>query len=315
MPTSASSPQLITKIEISILKTLIYFDIFDYPLTENEIRNSCSTRIDKDKSLTEELKHLISQEKLYKVDGFYLLRPFPELVDRRLKGNGLAVKKLKLALRIGELIGSFPFVTGVMLSGSISKGYMEDQSDIDFFLITKPGRLWLARTLLVLFKRIFLLNSHKYFCVNYFLDSEHLEIEDKNIFTATEIVTLIPAYNPSAYVDFIASNPWIAQYYPNFRRRSPHKHLNGAAGSAKRALQFVLDNRVGDNLEEYFQKLTFRRWVSKYSGLYPEVDFERAFRTRNYVSKSHPRDFQKVVIDRYSRKIKEFEEKHSIELD
>ena len=67
----------------------------------------------------------ISQKKLYKVDGYYLLRPLPELVDRRLKGNELAVEKLKLALRIGELIGSFPFVTGVMLSGSISKGYME----------------------------------------------------------------------------------------------------------------------------------------------------------------------------------------------
>ncbi len=314
MSSPENSLKSITQVEVGILKTMLYYDIFDYPLTEDEILRSNSRPIDEYESLNEELEYLVSAEMLFKIQGFYLLHPKTELVERRLRGNHLAEKKMKLAIRIGRWIGSFPFVTAVMLSGSLSKGYMDQQSDIDYFIITQPGRLWLARTLLVLFKRLFLLNSHKYFCVNYFLDSHHLEIEDKNIFTATEIVTLIPAYNPDLYFKFIQNNQWVREFYPNFPPRTASSNLNGSKVLVKKVLQFVLDNRIGDRLDGYFREITNRRWVSKYAHLYQDNDFERAFRSRNYVSKNHPRDFQRVITSRYSRKIAEFEQKHSIEL-
>ena len=85
----------------------------------------------------------------------------------------------------------FPFVRGVFLSGSISKGFMSESDDIDYFIITAPGRLWLTRTLLILFKKIFLFNSFRNFCLNYFIDSENLYIPEHNRYTATEIVFLI----------------------------------------------------------------------------------------------------------------------------
>src|SRR5690606_3777846 len=103
------------------------------------------------------------------------------------RGNLMANKFSDIARKKAKLISQFPFVRGVMASGSLSKGYADEKSDIDFFIITIPNRLWIARTLLVLYKRIFLLNSHKFFCVNYFVDEKHLGIEEKNLFTATEL--------------------------------------------------------------------------------------------------------------------------------
>ena len=88
------------------------------------------------------------------------------------------------------------------ISGSLSKGYYDDDGDIDFFIITSPKRLWIARTFLILYKKIFLLNSRKYFCVNYFISSNALEIEEKNIFTATELTTLLPMFGNGSFHKF-----------------------------------------------------------------------------------------------------------------
>ena len=78
-----------------------------------------------------------------------------------------------------KFISKFPYVRAILLSGSISKGYMDKDSDVDYFIITQPNRLWVTRLLLMLFKKIFLFNSRKVFCINYFVDSEKLEIEEK----------------------------------------------------------------------------------------------------------------------------------------
>ena len=108
---------------------------------------------------------------------YYQTQNEPDWSLRRQECNRRADRILPVAQRMARLIGSFPFIRGVFVSGSLSKHSMKADSDIDFFLITEPGRLWLARTLLVVFKKIFLFNSHKYFCVNYFVDTKHLEVD------------------------------------------------------------------------------------------------------------------------------------------
>ena len=60
------------------------------------------------------------------------------------------------ALTVSRLISKFPYVEGVGISGSLSKGYYDDDGDIDFFIITSPKRLWIARTFLILYKKLFL---------------------------------------------------------------------------------------------------------------------------------------------------------------
>ena len=97
---------------------------------------------------------------------------------------------------------------------------MDEKSDLDFFIITAPKRLWIARTLLVMYKRFFLFNSHKYFCVNYFVDEDHLEIEEKNLFTATELATVIPLYGQVHYTNLLKANPWLKRFFPNYTPRS-----------------------------------------------------------------------------------------------
>src|SRR6185369_15787589 len=171
--------------EKNFLKALLYFDIFYYPLTAEEVVRFSPVVVNS--SPYHFLERLVSQKLLFQFQNFYSLQDDSQLAVRRFKGNALANKKMKTARRFSKLVSLFPFVRAVMLSGSISKNYMDENSDIDFFIVTEVNRLWVVRTALAIFRRIFLFNSHKNLCTNYFVDNHNLEIRDKNIFTAIEL--------------------------------------------------------------------------------------------------------------------------------
>ena len=170
---------------MTLLKPILYFSLFKYPLTEEEIFNF--SKAESKEQIKLDLIELVNDDIIYKIDDFYLTENNETLIKRRLEGNKMAKNIYQKALTVSRLISKFPYVEGVGISGSLSKGYYDDDGDIDFFIITSPKRLWIARTFLILYKKIFLLNSRKYFCVNYFISSNALEIEEKNIFNESLI--------------------------------------------------------------------------------------------------------------------------------
>lgn len=151
-----------------VLKTLLYFDIFNYPLTSREIFRFLGANSVSEKDVVNCLNNLSEQDYVFNTNQFYSLQSGNSIIDRRMKGNAEASKYFPLALQQASLISKFPFVRAVFASGSFSKDYMDENSDLDFFIVTAPGRLWIARMLLVLYRRIALSNSLKYFCVNLF---------------------------------------------------------------------------------------------------------------------------------------------------
>jgi len=309
MPELAVAHQL-SKVARNIIRTVLYYDIFDYPLKEEELFQNVSEEMD----LLEfrgELNELIAQGLLGESDGFISNFRGEDLIERRIAGNQRAQNMLKRAHRISQFIGQFPFVRAVCLSGSISKNYMDEGTDIDYFVITKPGRLWLARTLLVGFKKVFLFNSYKYFCMNYFIDTDHLEIEEQNIFTATEIATLIPTYGRETYIPFVTGNNWAKAHYPNFNGTPAGDIPVGRAGALKKFLEWTLSFGWGDALDRYFMGLTMRQWEKKF-GHFQREDFDVAMKSRKYVSKHHPGNFQQRVLSKLAEKRAQFEHKHGI---
>ena len=295
----------ISPLSESIIRTLAYYDLFDHPLTASEIFSFLPTNHVTQEEIDRELTMLDKQSLVFKMGAFYSLQNNPILEKRRLKGNIMAEEYLNIAVRQSKRIASFPFVRSVMISGSLSKGYADENSDIDFFVVTEPGRLWIARTLLVAYKRLFLFNSHKYFCVNYFVDEKHLEIEEKNLFTATEIATLIPLYDNGHYCELLLNNSWLYRFYPNFRMSSA-VNANGTAGFAKRMAEWILNHCFPGRIDRFFMQLTRQRWKKLYGNLLPFREFGIAFKSNPNVSKNHPRNFQKQIVIRYEERIQAF---------
>jgi hypothetical protein len=308
MTNHADHPGLLAE---SILKTLLYFDLFQYPLTIREIYVHLPTNHVSEKKVVEELHALVSRSLIYQLGEFFSIQRNTSLSQRRIEGNRLAVRGMSLARKQAARIARFPFVRAVMISGSLSKGYMDKNSDLDFFIITAPGRLWIARTFLVAYKRLFLLNSHKYFCVNYFIDSDHLEIEEKNRFTATELATLIPLSGLDHYENLIRINSWLLKFIPNYQRPSGQSTID-PPGKFKFAAEFLLNLSFARFLEKFCMQLTLRRWERKYQKKYDPGAFKLAFKTREYVSKNHPRNFQTKIMSEYEVRLTEFARKNGL---
>jgi len=126
-------------VEKHFLRALLYFDIFNYPLTAVEVARYSPAIVNF--SPDRFLEDLVSRKMLFRFENFYALQEDPQIALRRLKGNALAEKKMKTAKKFSYLVSLFPFVRAVMLSGSISKGYMDERSDIDYFIVTETNRL------------------------------------------------------------------------------------------------------------------------------------------------------------------------------
>jgi hypothetical protein len=296
-----------------VIRTLLYFNIFRYPLKSEEVYRFLGVNSVTQQDVFDELENLVSKDFIYRQENFYGLQKENDHALRRLRGNSLAKEFAPIALKQGRLISRFPFVRGVLASGSFSKDYMDENSDLDFFIITAAGRVWIVRALLAIYRRVFLANSHKLFCTNYFVDEEHLEIEEKNLFTATELATVIPLYSAQLYSSLITNNPWIKNFFPNFKPRAVTL-AESQPSFIKRALEAVF-NVVAIPLEKLLMWITFTRSKRIYARHYSADDFKVAFKTKQYASKNHPRNYQKKVIERYEQIIQEYSVKYDIKLE
>ncbi|GGA99842.1 hypothetical protein [Puia dinghuensis] len=295
----------------SILKTLAYFDVFHYPLTLEDIRYFLDTEAS-ETAVRLETEALLREGRLYRTGPFYSLQNDPTLAARRLRCESHADKLLVIANRGGKLLYQFPYVRGVYISGSLSKRCADEKADIDYFIITRANRLWIARTMMHIFKKLTYLRGHQHrYCMNYYIDEEALEIKEKNLFTAIELLTLMPVCGNGSIAGFFQANDWTTGYLPHYRNRSLETAAVHRSSLLKRALERLLANRLGDALENYFRKLTDRRWKKKTER--GDLNFHGDMLTLQcgkHYSRPDPAIFQQKVLARYHHRVKEVLEKY-----
>ncbi len=302
----------VSRLGRSTLRTLLYFDIFSYPLTLPEIQKFSSINILTLNELQQELHELEKTGLIFKFGYFYCLKDDEAMVARRVKGNKEAEKYLPMAQQRATFISRFPFVRGVMASGSLSKGYMDEKSDLDFFVITEPRRLWIARTLFVMYRKFFIpRRRHKEFCANYFIAADQLDIEEKNIFTATELATLIPLCNQEMYFHLLEANGWMRDFLPNFRAKESEGLGAPTDFWLKNVLEKIARLFFPTQVNALIMQATLLHLKRKYQKLFDASEFSLALKTQPHVSKVHLGNNQKRVLTHLQEKIKEFETKLS----
>lgn len=289
-----------SSLRFKILQSISYFDIFNHPLAKEEIGNLCNVSVGE---LEFDLDELVKTHLCYTFNNYYSLRTdVAELVSSREKKEIEAQKYIRKLPFYAKIIRSFPFVRAIAISGSLSKNIMHDDGDIDYFIITAKGRLWISRTLLVLFKKLFLFNSRKYFCVNYFVDEDNLKIADENIFTAIEIAYMLPVYNSPLINKFKDVNVWVKDYFPDFKLTMAIDTIPAEKKCYKNCLERLFWNIYGDRIDLFFMKITFKRWVKKFKH-FNASKFELTMRTNRGISKHHPQDFQNKVLKEYQYRL------------
>jgi len=288
-----------------ILATLAYFNMFDYPLKKNEIflfLGHCNDYREFEQALT----NLLKDSAVYKMADFYSLQNDFKLAIRRLRGNEKAIAMLKKAEKAAAIIYGFPFVSGVAVSGSLSKYFADEESDIDFFIITQANRLWIARTLLHIFKKLtFIVRRQGHFCMNYFIDEKDPAIMEKNIYTAMEVVTVMPLRDNGAFDRFFRANSWASVFFPNKYLYTPTVKKTGGSW-IKSLTEKLLKNRFGDLLDNFLMKQTARSWNAKtQSNKKDNKGMLLSMFVAKHVSKPNPEIFQKKILESYENSLSE----------
>jgi hypothetical protein len=290
-----------------ILRTLLYYDIWRYPLTLAELHAFLPVRGERLADFAQKLDELVRRGEVGEDRGFYFIPAASAgCVDARVEGERRARRMWVIARISAHIIKRFPFVRGVFVSGDLSKHMAHPGSDVDFLILTEPGRLWIARTLLVLFKKIFLLNRKKFFCVNSFAALDSLLVRERNIYQATEIAQLKPLFNTRLFWEYLGVNGWIGEYFPNFTTSA----LTFPPASERRSflqrlaeLPFTL--LPSDRIDGSLMRAMERFWLERY----PEFDNRtRAdiFRCAPGESRAYAGNYQGKILAAYEMKLRQF---------
>jgi len=302
----SSAMTSVSLLNSDIVRTLLYYEIFDHPLTAHELfhllpRNSISKS-----ALNEALDSMSRAGILRSEKGFYSLSSGgSDLSGLRLRRAALARRRLWIAKAMSHVIKRFPFVRAIFISGDLSKGVASPESDIDYVIVTEPGRLWICRSLLVAFKKVFLLNSKKYFCLNYYVDTLHLGLDEHNYYTATEIAHLMPLFNAGLYLQYMNANAWIRSFFPNYRIFAVHGvTLSDRKSFLQHALELPFRGKWAARLERSLLEFMKRTWKSRYPH-YDDATRERIFRSSASESRAYVGNFSDKVMGIYRKKLEE----------
>ena len=126
---------------------IAFFDIFDYPLTLNEIRLSLSVKGELPE-LMEALEELIKSPLppfVKRGDGFYFLSGRSAIAAERRRRYNFTDRKFKRALLIAGIFKFIPWIKMIAVSNLIGAHNLKDSSDIDFFIVTEDKKIWLTR--------------------------------------------------------------------------------------------------------------------------------------------------------------------------
>ncbi len=192
--------------------SILYHDIFDFPLTKRELLRWNTPYKTKTK------------KKVVEKDGYFFVEGREDLVEKRKLRQKNSLKKLIYAKKVVKLLSQIPTIQMIGITGSLAMMNADVSSDVDFMIVTKRGTLWTTRlTALLLLKlkgiktrRFGNKNQKDKICLNLWLDESSLRWNKRNIFTAHEIAQVLPILEKDwTYEEFIRKNRWIKKYWPN----------------------------------------------------------------------------------------------------
>lgn len=259
-------------LEWAILQTVAYADIFDFPLTAAEIHRYLVGFSAGRAEIDAALQSRFLASRLADRDGYFILAGRESLLARRPSRMRAAARLWPRARLYGRIMASLPYVRLVAVTGALALDNVEADDDIDYLVVTAPGRLWLCRFLVVVLVKLAALDGRT-ICPNYFLTENALALAERNLFTAHELVQMVPLSGLPVYQRMRSLNDWTAEYLPNAEGPPPLAASREPGWeTARRWTEAALSSPVGARLEAW----EMRRKVAKF-GRQPNVYQEASF--------------------------------------
>jgi len=285
----------------AILTTILYSDIFHFPLTREELWHFLIAKEEISRRAFDSSLPLL-KEYIAHTDNYYCLIGREEIITKRKKNRAEVAKKMQQVCLIAGKLSAIPSLLFIGITGGLAAGNVTQDDDIDLVIIVKKNTLFLSRFLILsvlesLGVRRFRnqKNTADTICVNLLFDETALAWFEnfQDIYTAREIAQIFPLFERnSTYHRFLAANSWIHQFLPNLTYHRPVVSKMQEKGIAKFGTFFV-SNFL---LETFFRLL--------------QMSSMKKHQTRETITKHilafHPIDYRVKTLRQLRLKMRQF---------
>lgn len=281
------------------LSTLIYTDLFFYPLKTEEIWRFLIGEKKSQKYVTNNLQKLKRKGLIEEKAGYFFLKNSKGLVSKRKKSEQEAAKKIRKIKKILPILKKLPFLKAMALTGGVACANVKKEDDIDLLVVVQNNRLWLVRPILVLLLEFLGIRRRPgqkriqdKICLNILLEEKTLSLpkNKQNLFTAFEIAQMKFLWEKDELEKrFFEANKWVRKFLPNLTY-----NLQLTANNKK---QKIILNCLIAQLLNCFNLLLYKL----------QLFYMKKRRTKEQVGLHfaffHPQDKARKVLDKYKEKI------------
>lgn len=291
---SGKIPQdLISK---SILRTLAYSDIFNFPLTKEEIwKYLISSRKVSYSIFEKSLKDMIGKN-ISEKDNYFCFKKREKIIISRKKNIREVEKKNKIARRVASHLSIIPTIKFIGISGGLAMEDVKKDDDIDFFIITEKNKLYITRLLILVILELLKVRRKRVegkpankVCVNFLQDESKMSfaLDRRDLYTAHEIVQLKPLFQRDyVFSKFIEENKWVKKHFVNFNSENFDPVLQANNNESKLRLKtFVIKILFRETLTRLLQIAYMKRHKDKEIVTKHQISF-------------HPKDYRMHTLNR-----------------
>lgn len=269
------------KFSISILTSLAFFDIFDYPMTPLELWQYSDVKCKLEDVFlclqSGELKGGVESK-----NGFYFFKGREEIVEKRMRQYNLVDQKFKIAIRAIKFLR---FLNGVRMIAVCNNFSYSEGSDIDLFIIIRKGRMWLTRFLITILVHLLGVRRHgqkvaNRICLSFYITDDNLNLEKITLpqdpYFYNWLIDLIPVYDDGVYAEFWQENSWLLDEKPNAQKKivSTRRRIKDSSFSDfwKSINLWWFDSFIGNLLEKLTKILQKKKMSHNLNSLAQEND-------------------------------------------
>ena len=201
-----------TTISQSKFLSLVYHDLFDFPLTSDELN---FWQVGNDSKPVHKIK----------TSGpLFFLPGRQEIVLKRVAASREAEHKYAIAARAANILKKIPTIEFVGITGGLAMGNVQEEDDVDLIIITTQGALWITRLLCLWYLKIKKVPVRRFgekdvkdkICLNLWLDRDNLSLEGREeIYTAHELLQTRTLFDRGGvFTSFLDNNRWASKFFP-----------------------------------------------------------------------------------------------------
>ncbi len=249
----------------AIVATLLYYDIFSFPLRADELLRYAHHSLASD--VPQQGEWWDSR------DAHWFLKGRAHYIERRAQLTNASVEKLQRARKFARLLQIVPGVRYIGVTGSLAMASAVPEDDIDFLVIAESNRLWLTRALVLSALMAWGVKRpddgrNEYpnlICANIFLSENDLYVPDENLFIAHEICQMLPLLGEKTYRNFLDANAWVKNFLPQWKPARVEFQDRAPLRNAQRAFELAFANGIGTRIDKELARRQLKRIESKHA--------------------------------------------------